>query len=240
MVAPPIRLTASPSPITTETVALSGVSFADLQTHGDLLYFACRDPNNSGRARVKSIMGEDGTETAYTPLTANVRSAVHEYGGGAFTVGPTGVIYTDFPSHTMYLVTGPNDEPTVIYQDKHHRFADFSVTDTSPPLLLAVMEDHTDPTPSQVKNSIVTMSLDGKETLTTLASGHDFYSSPQLQGDKLAYVAWDHPNMPWDHTMLYVQHVDKHIKPLENQFLFVTKKQVSPCRDGHPAAVSSF
>ncbi len=223
MVAAPIRLTASPSPITTETVALSGVSFADLQTYGDVLYFACRDPKNAGRACVKSII-EDGTETAHTPLTANVRSAVHEYGGGAFTVGPTGVIYTDFPSHTMYLVAGPNDEPTVIYQDKRHRFADFSVTHTSPPLLLAVMEDHTDPKPSQVKNSIVTMSLDGKGTLTTLASGHDFYSSPQLHGDKLAYVAWDHPNMPWDNTMLYVQLVDETVKPLGDAILVCDEK----------------
>jgi hypothetical protein len=223
MVAAPIRLTASPSPITTETVALSGVSFADLQTYGDVLYFACRDPKNAGRACVKSII-EDGTETARTPLTANVRSAVHEYGGGAFTVGPTGVIYTDFPSHTMYLVAGPNDEPTLIYQDKRHRFADFSVTHTSPPMLLAIMEDHTDPKPSQVKNSIVTMSLDGKGTLTTLASGHDFYSSPQLQGDKLAYVAWDHPNMPWDNTMLYVQHVDGNVKPLGDAILACDEK----------------
>lgn len=213
MVAPPIRLTASPSPITTETVALSGVSFADLQTHGDSLYFACRDPKRAGRACVKSIIDAVGTETLHTPLSANVRSAVHEYGGGSFTVGPTGVIYTDFPSHTMYLIAGVDDKPTVIYQDKNHRFADFCVTDGG--ILLAVMEDHTDPAPSKVKNSIVTVSLDGKGTITTLASGaHDFYSSPQLQGDKLAYVAWDHPNMPWDNTMLYVQKLDADMKPI--------------------------
>jgi hypothetical protein len=108
----------------------------------------------------------------------------------------------------------PNDQPAVIYQDKNHRFADFSVTETSPPLLLAVMEDHTDPAPSKVKNSIVTISLDGTGTLTTLASGHDFYSSPQLQGNKLAYVAWDHPNMPWDDTTLYVQTLDANLKPV--------------------------
>ena len=209
-----IKLTSSPSPITTETVALSGVSFADLQTHGDLLYFACRDPKNAGRACVKSINSK-GSVTLHTPLTSNVRSAVHEYGGGAFTVGSDGsVIYTHFPNHTLYSTKSSDDEPTVIYQDKNHRFADFSVTNTSPPLLLAVMEDHTDPAPSKVKNSIVTISLDGKGTLQTLASGHDFYSSPQLQGDKLAYIAWDHPNMPWDNTMLYIQTLDANRKPL--------------------------
>lgn len=129
---------------------------------------------------MKSI-DSSGDETLYTPVSSNVRSAVHEYGGGAFTVGPDGVIFTDFPSHTVYCSKSSEEEPTVIYKDKNHRFADFSVVDTSPPLLLAVMEDHTDPAPSKVKNSVVTISLDGKGTLTTLASGHDFYSSPQLQ-----------------------------------------------------------
>ena len=209
-----LRLTASPSPISTETVALSGVSFSDLQAHGDSLYLACRDPKNAGRASVKSINSK-GDVTLQTQLTANVRSAVHEYGGGAFTIGPGGVIYTDFPSHTVYLSNkSSSDEPVVIYRDKNHRFADFSVTDTSPPLLLAVMEDHTDPAPCEVKNSIVTISLDGKGTLTTLASGHDFYSSPQLHCNKMAFVAWDHPNMPWDNTSLYVQMLDANLKPV--------------------------
>lgn len=210
-----IKLTAINSPITTETVALSGVSFADLQTKGDSLYFACRDPKNAGRASVQSIDSKNKV-TVHTPSSANVRSAVHEYGGGAFAVGQNGdVFYTDFPSHTVYCVKA-NEEgnPTVAYKDKNHRFADFSVTKTSPPLLLAVMEDHTDPAPSKVKNSIATISLDGKGTLQTLASGHDFYASPRLQGKKLAYVAWDHPNMPWDDTRLYIQTLDDNLKPV--------------------------
>ena len=212
-----IRLTSSPSPITTETVALAGVSYSNLRAHGDSVYFVSRDPKNKGRCTVKSINSE-GTVTLHTPLTANVRSAVHEYGGGPFAIGPNGegVIYTDFPSNIVHWAKSPSSEPTIVYENKVHRFADFSVTNTSPPLLLAVMEDHTDPSPSQVKNSIVTISLDGKGTLTTLASGHDFYSSPQLNAQltKLAYIAWDHPNMPWDHTTLHVQALDDGMTPV--------------------------
>ena len=208
-----IRL-ASPSPITTETVALSGVSFSDLRAHGDSLYFCSRDPKNSGRASVKSI-NNSGKVTQHTLMEANVRSAVHEYGGGSFVVTGEGVIYTDFPSHTLYWAKEScESEPMVLYQHENHRFADFSVIDTSPSLLLAIMEDHTDPVPSQVKNSIVTISLDGKGTLTTLASGLDFYACPRLQGDKLAYIAWSHPNMPWDHTTLFVQMLDTDMKPV--------------------------
>ncbi|GKZ01498.1 hypothetical protein MPSEU_001100400 [Mayamaea pseudoterrestris] len=70
------------------------------------------------------------------------------------------------------------------------------------------MEDHTNPSPSQVRNSIVTISLDGSAKIVSLASGHDFYSYPTYTSNKLAYVAWDHPNMPWDETFLYVLDLD--------------------------------
>lgn len=39
-----------------------------------------------------------------------------------------------------------------------------------------------------------------------LAEGHDFYMQPRWSpgGKSLAWIAWDHPNMPWDGTSLYV------------------------------------
>jgi dipeptidyl aminopeptidase/acylaminoacyl peptidase len=43
-----------------------------------------------------------------------------------------------------------------------------------------------------------------------LAQGHDFYMQPcwSPDGRRLAYVAWDHPNMPWDGTLLYLAEVE--------------------------------
>ena len=42
-----------------------------------------------------------------------------------------------------------------------------------------------------------------------LAGGHDFVAAPRLSpdGNHLAWVAWDHPNMPWDDTTLYLAQV---------------------------------
>lgn len=84
------------------------------------------------------------------------------------------------------------------------RFADY-VLDSKNNRLIGVREDHTDPSPSAVKNSIVSMQLDGSGKQTVLAEGRDFYASPKLNGagDKLAFIAWDHPSMPWDDTGLY-------------------------------------
>lgn len=154
---------------------------------------------------------------------------MHEYGGGAFCVGPKGegIIYTDFPSHVVYWSKHADEEPLQIHPpigttSSPLRFADFHVItqteDAAVPLLVAVMEDHTDPAPANVQNSIVTLSLEGKGTVTKLASGHDFYAAPQISNNNnnnnvLAFVAWDHPNMPWDATRLYVQPLTSDYQP---------------------------
>ena len=42
-----------------------------------------------------------------------------------------------------------------------------------------------------------------------LASGNDFYSNPRISQDgaRLAWITWNHPNMPWDDTELWVADV---------------------------------
>ena len=47
---------------------------------------------------------------------------------------------------------------------------------------------------------------DGQCWPQILAEGRDFYMQPRLSPDgrRLAWIAWDHPNMPWDGTQLFV------------------------------------
>jgi dipeptidyl aminopeptidase/acylaminoacyl peptidase len=114
-----------------------------------------------------------------------------------------GVIFTNFKDQKVYRY---GSDGTVCLQpgNEPFRFADY-VLDSKNNRLIGVREDHTNPSPSKVKNSIVSMQLDGSGEQTVLAEGHDFYASPTLNsdGDVLAFVAWDHPNMPWDDTALY-------------------------------------
>jgi dipeptidyl aminopeptidase/acylaminoacyl peptidase len=58
----------------------------------------------------------------------------------------------------------------------------------------------------RVTNDIVAVSLaGGTVNPRVLAQGHDFYASPELSptGERLAFVCWDHPAMPWDRTELW-------------------------------------
>jgi dipeptidyl aminopeptidase/acylaminoacyl peptidase len=75
--------------------------------------------------------------------------------------------------------------------------------------LYAVREDHTTGAPEAV-NSIVSIDWKGESEAITIAAGNDFYSSPKLSSDggRLAWTTWNHPNMPWDGTELWVGELD--------------------------------
>jgi len=234
-----IKLTEKPSPITTETVALSGRSFGELQSVGGKLFYHCRDPERKGLCHVEAIVDEKSSFMA-TPAAANVRSVVHEYGGGSYLAVELNesfkyIIYTDF-NHGNKLCAVPftgtsmqdhDQEVITLYpidetNNKAVRFADFEY-DRHRHRLICIMEDHTDPKPSQVVNSIVSVSLhplmvhaglsDAEEQsehpklIECLAKGNDFYSTPKLSpdGTALAFVTWNHPRMPWFVTELCIQ-----------------------------------
>jgi dienelactone hydrolase len=221
-----LSLTAKASPITSDTVSLAGVSFSDVQASSNRVYFGCSDPAKKGQTVVQSLSLQTKDQVQqHSDNAHNVRSAVHEYGGGAFCVGPAaqggGIIYTDFPSHVVYWKKEGEDAVQIFPAagtTSPCRLANFFLvestanTEIAEPFLIAVMEDHTDPAPANVINSIVRLSLDGsgQASVQTLATGRDFYASPCLDADtaRLAYVAWDHPNMPWDRTTLYCQLLD--------------------------------
>jgi hypothetical protein len=185
-----IPLTAQPSPITTETVALAGRGYDELRAafgHNTktTLLFHCRDPERKGMSHVEYLCGEEGRTVVATPSSVNVRSAVHEYGGGSYIGveldgGASSVkkyryiIYTDFSDgHKLCAVPYASEEedeteviqiypPTISSENdacpQNARFADFEY-DPHRQRLLCIMEDHTHPEPANVENSVVSVSL---------------------------------------------------------------------------------
>jgi dipeptidyl aminopeptidase/acylaminoacyl peptidase len=93
-------------------------------------------------------------------------------------------------------------------ENKNHRFADFTVSPTHPHLLVAILEDHTHPSPSEVETSLVLINTSTK-TVTPLISGADFYASPRFSPDgrQLVWQQWWHPNMPWQGAEIYIAKV---------------------------------
>ena len=152
----------------------------------------------------------DGRIEEVTPPDFNVRTRVHEYGGGAYVVSE-GVVYaSNFSDQRMYRLdtTGARIAPAPVTPPGQWFYAD-ATFDRRHRRLIAVREDHSDPGREPV-NTLVSIPLDGDASGgEVIASGFDFYSTPRLSPDasRLAWLAWRHPQMPWDGTELWVADV---------------------------------
>ncbi len=116
------------------------------------------------------------------------------------------VYFSNFADGRLYRQARGASEPQALTPEppapgRDWRFAD-GVIDVRRSRWIGVREDHTGE--GEPVNAIVAVDLDraGGEPGRMLASGHDFFSSPRLSpdGNRLAWLAWDHPNMPWNGT----------------------------------------
>jgi dipeptidyl aminopeptidase/acylaminoacyl peptidase len=132
----------------------------------------------------------------------NVRDRVHEYGGASYLVAGDLVLVSDFVTGRLHRVAGDRtSEP--ITPEGAFRYADYEL-DEPRARLIAVREDHS--ASGEAVNTLVSIPLGGSGDVEVLAQGRTFYSSPRLSpdGTRLAFLAWDHPNLPWDGTELFV------------------------------------
>ncbi|CAN7630827.1 S9 family peptidase [Pseudoduganella sp. LjRoot289] len=194
------------SPISAAMVAAGATPLSSLAlgADGDIYWLAGR-ASEAGRQTLQRRHGARTDEI--TPLPLNVRSRVHEYGGGAYAVHGHTVYFSHFADNRLYRRAG-DAEAEPITSANCQRYADF-VVDAARSRLIAVREQHaaTPASPGtphpQPGNTLCAVGFDGSETV--LASGHDFYSSPRLSpnGRMLAWLTWDHPRMPWQGTELW-------------------------------------
>ncbi|HZG68840.1 MAG TPA: S9 family peptidase [Herpetosiphonaceae bacterium] len=196
-----------PSPLTADTILAGTVSLREgpIVLDGDDIYWTEGRPDEGGR-NVIVRRGADGQIVDVNPAPLNARTRVHEYGGGAFTVEGGTVFMSSFADGRLYRIE-PGAEPRPITPEGALRHADLLV-DRRRGRLLCVREDHRVPG-REAANMIVSVDLDGGREPEVLIEGNDFYAAPRLSpdGTRLAWLTWNHPNMPWDGTELWVAEV---------------------------------
>ncbi|MDY0909255.1 prolyl oligopeptidase family serine peptidase [Microbacterium sp. CFBP9034] len=195
-----------PSPLTAEAVATASPRIEGARFVGDEVWWGQSVPEEAGRTAVRRRTASgDVLDLIGAPWSA--RSRVHEYGGGAWTaVADDALVFVEKSDQRVWLMKeGDTTRPlTPLAGDM--RFGGLTWQGGR---LLAVRETHHgDRVP---RRDIVEIPLDGRaakdaKALPSLVEDSHFYAHPTLSpdGSHLAWIAWDHPDMPWDRAELRV------------------------------------
>src|SRR5579871_2994256 len=201
------------SPITSDLIVAQATMLSDVRIDGDHVYWLEGRPQEQGR-NVIVRAGPDGAITDVTPAGSNVRTRVHEYGGASWLVVDGTCIFSNFADQRLYRQRAGQAEPEPLTpapssQERHWRYAD-GVVDRRRRRWIGVREDHS--SVGEPVNTIVAIDLDhpAPSPGRVLAEGHDFFCSARLSPDanRMLWLAWDHPNMPWNGTTLYLAEID--------------------------------
>ncbi|ELY70804.1 alpha/beta hydrolase family protein [Natronobacterium gregoryi] len=189
-------------------VAEGSIDFGHLTVDDGTVYWREQRPDEDSRGIVVRHDGDEREDV--TPDDANVRTLVHEYGGGDFTVQDGVVFFAGDDDQRVYRQP-IDDEPEPITPEPETerglRYADFEGSDR---YLYCVRENHDAASETgdddEPVTTLVRLLADGSEKPQVVASSHDFYAAPRRSpdGDRLAWLTWDHPGLPWDGTELHV------------------------------------
>ena len=202
------------SPITSEMIVAQSITLSEPRLDGEHVYWLEGRPQELGRLVVVRADSLGGHAADMTPNPYNARTRVHEYGGASWTVTDGDVYFSNFADGRLYCQSDGTTPPVPLtpapaVRERQWRFAD-GVIDHPRKRWIGVREDHT--AGGEPINTVVAVHLQqsGSELGRVLVGGHDFFASPRLSPDGrwLLWLAWDHPNMPWNGTTLYLSELD--------------------------------
>ena len=192
------------SPITAAVVAAGATPLSQVLLDGGDVFWLAGRASEGGRNTLLRCRG--GQVEELTPAPFNVRTRVHEYGGGATLVADSHIWFSNFADNRIFrLDRDGGAEPVPVSAGGDERWADF-VLDRAHRRLIGVREDHSKGG-TYPDNTLSALGADG--TVTVLVDGNDFYSSPRISpdGKHLAWLSWDHPRMPWQGTELWLAEI---------------------------------
>ncbi|MGD8976111.1 MAG: S9 family peptidase [Gammaproteobacteria bacterium] len=204
-----------PSPITADAVVRQGIRLFQPQFGAGRLYWLETRPDEDGRTALVR-QGDDGKKEDVLARPFSVRSRVHEYGGGAYRVAEDYIFFVENSDQAVYAVS-EGDVPRRLTNESTHRHADLH-WDASFRRIVCVCEDHSGD--GEPDNMLVAIEPNGRKTVLT--RGRDFYSSPRVSADgrRIAWLAWSHPQLPWDGTELW-------LAPVEDDGSIGTPRQIA-------------
>jgi dipeptidyl aminopeptidase/acylaminoacyl peptidase len=202
------------SPITSDLIVAHSIGLSETRLDGDNAYWLEGRPREQGRLVVVASNGRSHEPRDLTSVPFNARTRVHEYGGASWIVADGVVYFSNFADQRLWRVEPGSQAPVALTaapaaRERQWRFAD-GIIDRSRQRWIGVREDHS--AGGEAVNTIIAVDLaqPGRDAGQVLVGGHDFFAAPRLSpdGSKLLWLAWDHPNMPWNGTTLYLADLD--------------------------------
>ena len=189
------------SEISPQMVASSAIRYAEIRLDGDDIYWLEGRPSEKGRSVI--VRRRRGVNEDLLPEAFSARSRVHEYGGGAYAVHAGTIWFVNDADQQVYEINA--GAVRQVTSEPGCRFADLQYSPRHE-CLYAVKEDYRD---EQRKEPVNTLVMIRDRTVLVLAEGDDFYASPALSPDAnhLAWISWNHPQMPWDKTTLWLAEI---------------------------------
>ena len=185
------------SPISSEMLTKTGFRAGNIQVLGKTVYWTESSSETENMVVLRSWNQSSGILNVIEGY--NIRTRVHEYGGQCFAVSEEYLYFVHDENGCIYkkdFITGEVRKLTL----KGPRFADLQITDEG--LVAVGEEDRKDQEPENFLALIDTQT----GNVEKIHKGYDFYAAPSFHKSTstLCWLSWNHPNMPWDQTELWV------------------------------------
>ncbi len=191
------------SALSAQAVAAGGARLDNVRVADGVIYWTENLPSEGGRIALWRFA--NGMATTVSPPGSNVRTRVHEYGGAPYGVAGSRIVYSQYSDQKLYGLDASGEARPI--SPLGYRYADLApVPDdgVAHGFWVGVREDHTDP--NRIVNAVVRLSVAEPGAGHVLYEAADFVAYPRVnaQGNRLAFIRWNHPDMPWDATQLVV------------------------------------
>ncbi|MFV8783704.1 S9 family peptidase [Microbulbifer sp. SA54] len=200
------------SQISADLLTSGNVRLSESRLYHGRAYWLESRPAEKGRSALVEYSSEHGKRDLL-PAPLSVRSKAHEYGGASYVVGDGWVYFVLAADQRIYRMPLDGNAPEPLTPEGPYRYADL-VLDHARQRLICVQEDEGRSDREAIAR-IIAIDLNNGGATQVLAEGADFYSNPALNpaGNRMSFLQWHHPSMPWDATELMLAELDSNGLP---------------------------